>query len=184
MLGAATRLSACLDPALVAIRSATEGMPDHEMTWHPQGKWSTAEILEHLTLAYSRTAERMRPLLERELPIFPSRTLIQWVGGIFTLRLGVIPVARKAPEALHPVGMTAAEVRTRIEESLSQMDQVIDRCEQRFGCNKRVMAHPFLGALSTSEWRKFHRVHTLHHMKQVQMLRQKMKEVHREAGTA
>ena len=41
---------------LAAIDAATNGMTEEQLTFHPEGKWSTAEILEHLSLAFGGTA--------------------------------------------------------------------------------------------------------------------------------
>jgi len=40
-----------------AIDHATEGMTLDEMSWHPAGKWCTAEVLEHLALGVRRKRE-------------------------------------------------------------------------------------------------------------------------------
>jgi hypothetical protein len=150
-------------------------MTDGQMAWHVDGKWSSAEILEHLSLAYSRTAARMRPLLQENLPEVRRRTFTEWIGGIIVLKLGRIVPGRKAPEALTPRGASPAEVKIRIEEKLGQLDMVMNECAERFGSDQRVLVNPVLGPLSLSEWRKFHRLHTLHHMKQIHALRKKIK---------
>ena len=38
------------------LTSATAGMTEEQLLWHPEGKWSTAEILEHLSKTYTGTA--------------------------------------------------------------------------------------------------------------------------------
>ena len=171
-----TRLSPLLQSALDSIDRAIAGMSDEQLTWHPEGKWSGAEILEHLSLTYSRTANRMRPLLEQtQLPEGRSRTMKERLGGLIVLKLGRVPPGRKAPEAVSPKGMRPQDVRSSIRENLRQMDQTINQCEERFGGRKNVLVHAVLGPLSTAEWRKFHCVHTLHHMRQIAVLREMMK---------
>lgn len=169
-------LSPPLNSALAAIRDSTAGMSEGQLAWHPEGKWSSADILEHLSLAYLRTADRMTTLLQGELPDVRRRIFKEWVGGMIVLKLGRIPTGRKAPEGLVPRGMSPAEAKTTIAEKLCRMDQVIDQCEQRFGRKRSVLVHPILGPLSAPEWRRFHCVHTLHHVKQIQALRRKMQE--------
>ena len=44
-----------LDRIQSAILSTTAGMSAGQFQWHPESKWSTAEILEHLSLTYSGT---------------------------------------------------------------------------------------------------------------------------------
>jgi hypothetical protein len=172
MAGTNIMLSPPLQSALAAIRAATEGMTGEQLKWHPEGKWSSAEILEHLVLAYGRTADRMEPLLQQDLPEARRRTFKERIGGVIVLQFGRIPSGRKAPEALCPKGMKPVEARICIEEKLSHLDHLIDQCEQRFGRQKNILDHAILGPLSASQWRKFHCVHTLHHMKQIKALRQ------------
>lgn len=172
MSGEKAQLIPPLQSALAAIHDATQGMTHEELCWRPsEGKWSAAEILEHLSLAYSLTAERMKPLLDQNPPAVPRRTFKQWLGVIVVLKLGYIPSGRKAPEGLVPRGMSGADVRVAIEERLFGMDRVIRQCEERFGKQAKILVHGLLGPLCTGEWRKFHCVHTLHHMKQIQALR-------------
>ena len=61
-----------------------------------------------------------------------------------------------------------AEIGLRIAE----MDDMIARCEEKFGSSSKLLDHPILGPLTGAEWRKFHLVHGLHHVKQIRRLRQ------------
>jgi len=167
-----TTLSPLLQSALVAIRRTTGGMTDKQLFWHPQGKWSSIEILEHLSLAYSRTTDRMKALVQHELPEIRKGTIKQRMGQVLVLRFRFIPPGQKAPEVLLPKGMKPAEAASWIEEKLSELDKSIDQCEERFGSEENILAHHALGPLSASEWRKFHWVHTLHHMKQIRKNRE------------
>lgn len=166
------QLAPLLQSALAAIRSATAGMTEEQLLWHPEGKWSSAGILEHLSLAYALTAERIKPLLQQGLPEDRKRTFKERIGGVIVLRFGHIPAGRKAPQALSPKGMKPAEARTCIEEKLSELDQSITQCEERFGSRQIILVHPGLGPLTANGWRKFHCVHTLHHMKQIRKNRE------------
>jgi hypothetical protein len=44
--------------------------------------------------------------------------------------------------------------------------------EQRFGARTKLANHPLLGAFTAHEWRRFHLVHTRHHVKQITARRQ------------
>ncbi|HEY6970627.1 MAG TPA: DinB family protein [Candidatus Angelobacter sp.] len=177
MAEAKVRLSPVLQSALESIDRSIDGMSDEQMMWHPEGKWSAAEILEHLSLAYSRTTERMTLTLQQGAqPQLPRRTMKEWVGGLIVLRLSRIPAGRKAPEALLPKGMSPQDVRSSIRKNLAALDRTIDGCEERFGGTRKVLVHAVLGPLSAREWRKFHRLHTLHHVGQIEELRAKMKQ--------
>ena len=174
MFMAEASLSPLLQTALDAIRSATDGITAEQLAWHPEEKWSSAEILEHLSLAYSRTVDRMKVLLEQGTPEVRRRTFREWAGGLIVLKLERIPPGRKAPEAVSPRGIEAEQALASAQSNLAELDRMIDLCQQRFGTQQNVLVHAVLGPLTTSEWRKFHYVHTIHHMRQVKALREKM----------
>jgi hypothetical protein len=52
---------------------------------------------------------------------------------------------------------------------IADMDRVLAECARRFGAGK-LANHFILGPLSAHQWRKFHWVHTRHHMKQITRL--------------
>jgi hypothetical protein len=58
-----------------------------------------------------------------------------------------------------------------IRENLAAMDQGLAECEQRFGAQVKIADHVVLGPLTIPQWRRFHWVHTRHHMKQIARLR-------------
>lgn len=168
------KLSPSLQTALEAIDHATQGMTSEQMTWHPAEKWSAAEILEHLSLAYARTVDRMKSALQEGTPEVRRRTFREWVGGLIVLKLGRIPPGRKAPEGLLPRSVPPDQALDSARSKLAELDHVIDQCQERFGGGRNVLVHAILGPLSTSEWRRFHCVHTLHHMHQIDALRESM----------
>src|SRR2546423_14070053 len=61
-------LSPQLQRALHAIEAATAEMTEEQLTWHPEGKWSSTLILEHLSLAFSSTVRGMKRALEAGKP--------------------------------------------------------------------------------------------------------------------
>jgi hypothetical protein len=168
------KLSPVLQQAMDAIDNAIQGMSEEQMEWHPDGKWSSAGILEHLSLAYARTAERMRPVVGQEKLDVRRMAFKEWIGAFIVLKLGRIPPGRKAPEGLSPTGAGPCQVLAAIKQNLTGMDEVCKQCEARFGGNRAVLVHTILGPLSIPEWRRFHCVHTLHHMRQIHGLREKM----------
>jgi hypothetical protein len=65
-------------------------------------------------------------------------------------------------------------VLSGIGQDLAGMDDAIQRCEQRFGSDLKLVNHPILGPLSAGEWRRFHSVHGRHHLRQIRRLRSLM----------
>ena len=58
-----------------AIESATRGMTIEDLTRHPEGKWSAAEILEHLFLTYTGTIKGFERCLAAGKPLARSPRL-------------------------------------------------------------------------------------------------------------
>ncbi len=152
--------------------SVTQGMTPEDWSRHPDGKWSAAEVVEHLALTYRGTARSMQKVLEAGAPTATPRKLRQRLAIWWITRLGRFPEGRQAPQQVCPRGDCgpADAVLATALESLSKMDAAIADCERRFG-PVRLSDHPILGALSGTQWRKFHSVHARHHAVQIERLR-------------
>src|SRR2546429_9991276 len=75
-----------LDRLRTAIASATSGMTAGDLTRHREGKWSTAEVLEHLYLSYTGTTKGCERCLQAGRPLsraprFKDRLGTAVVGG-------------------------------------------------------------------------------------------------------
>ena len=154
-----------------AITSATRGMTAEDLVRHPEGKWSTAEVLEHLCLTYTGTVKGFERCLQAGKPLARTPMLKDRMRTFVVTGLGHLPKGRKAPERTQPRGMLADEVTREIGPRISAMEELIAECEARFGKRTRVLDHPVLGPLTARQWRKFHWVHGRHHVKQIQELR-------------
>jgi hypothetical protein len=147
-------------------------MTREDLQRHPEGKWSPAEVLEHLYLTYTGTTKGLERVLHEGKPLARRSALTDRMRSFIVIALGYLPEGRKAPERTQPRGLSADEVMRDIGPRISAMDEMIAQCEARFGKRTRVLDHPFLGPLTTSQWRKFHWIHGRHHLKQIQRLRQ------------
>jgi len=74
-----------------------------------------------------------------------------------------------------PRGIPPREAFNSIRKNLVAMDEVISACEERFGARTKLSAHPVLGPITARQWRRFHQIHTSHHMRQIRGLRQQMR---------
>ncbi len=133
----------------------------------PAGKWSAAQILEHLFLTYKNSNRGMAKSLEQSAPLATRATWKHRVATLLVVRLGYLPRGRKAPERATPQGMPAEEVLRAIVPELQKMGSELNECERRFGARTKIMDHPFLGPLTAEEWRRFHWVHGRHHVRQI-----------------
>jgi len=133
----------------------------------PAGKWSVAQILEHLFLTYMHTNRGLAKCLEQGAPLATRATLKDRFATLLVVNFGYMPGGRKAPERAVPRGMSPEEVQQVLAPELQKMDRGLDDCEGRFGVRTKILDHPFLGPLTADEWRKFHWVHGRHHVRQI-----------------
>ena len=156
-----------------AIASASGGMTVPELTRHPPGKWSIAEVLEHLYLTYTGTVKGFERCLKEGRTLARTPTLKDRLRATVVTGLGYMPGGRKAPERATPRGMPPEEVVKAIGPAIAAMDELIAQCESQFGQRTRLLDHPILGPLTGRQWRRFHCVHGRHHLKQIWRLREK-----------
>jgi hypothetical protein len=155
------------------IAKAILGMTANELTFSSPGKWSSAEILDHLNLTYIGTIKNLERCLAAGEPRASSdRRCMRWQRIVVT-RLGYFPAGRKSPERVLPCGTPPQQITSEIMENLVRMDGAIRECETRFGAGKPVADHPVLGPLTSAEWRGFHLAHGKHHAKQILRRRKK-----------
>jgi hypothetical protein len=154
-----------------AITSATRGATTEDLTRHPEGKWSVAEVLEHLYLTYSGTVKGLERCLQEGKPLATSLSLKQRLQIAVVTGAGYFPPGRQAPERTRPRGASPEKVVADIGPQIAAMDELIAKWEARHGKQTRLLDHPVLGPLTARQWRKFHWVHGRHHVKQILRLR-------------
>lgn len=160
------------------IEHAISGLSDQDLAWHAQGKWSSAEVLEHLARAFGGTAKGMQRAVALPMPECRAMTFAERLAIAVVVHCGYFPPGRKSPEQVVPRGLPPADAVKLIRENLQAMDAAITQCEQKFGSTRKMFVHPVLGPLNISEWRKFHLVHTRHHMKQIVRMRKQISAAH------
>ncbi|MBZ5653135.1 MAG: DUF1569 domain-containing protein [Acidobacteriia bacterium] len=155
-----------------AIASATGDLSREELTRPLEGKWSAAEVLEHLYLTYTGTQKAFERCLKAGKPLAGVPTFKQRVSATAVTEFGYFPKGRKSPDQVLPRGMSVEKVVADIGPQITAMDKVIAQCEERYGSRTRVLDHPVLGPLTARQWRKFHLAHGRHHVKQIRERRQ------------
>lgn len=137
------------------------------------GKWSIAGILEHLHLSYARSAAAIARRREKGAgaPARP-RTMKQRLQQFVVVTLGYFPPGREAPKMTVPSGRPYADVLADLERVFSELDESLAAADSALGGSQPVLDHPLLGPFSVNQWRKFHLVHTRHHVKQIRERRE------------
>lgn len=162
-----------LRSAIAAIDCAVSGMDAEQLSLRPaEQKWCAAEILEHLDLSYVGTIRAAERCLATGKRAASPPTLKQRVGRFIVTRLGLFPGGRAAPKKVVPTGKRDANmIVDQLRTNLAAMDKRFSECAEKFGLSGDLIDHPVLGPLSIHQWIRFHLVHCLHHMKQVERIK-------------
>jgi hypothetical protein len=140
---------------------------------HPGGdarRWDAQQIVAHLLLTYQSTEGLLRKRLEAGQPVEGLKTLTQRILQWLVIGRGMLPKGAKAPEYTLPDRLgwgakSGAELVAELRAELEKMDDLLVECEAKFG-KSPVGMHFIFGPLTARQWRRFHRVHGLHHLKQ------------------
>jgi hypothetical protein len=156
------------------ITSVVSATSTEQLTWHSAGKWCAAEVLEHLYLTYTGTIKGFERMAGAGGPRTKTASWVQRGRKLVVLGLSYLPSGREAPPFARPRGLPSEKVLAEIVPKIAEMDDMIGRCERRFGSRTKLLDHPILGPLTAGQWRKFHFVHGLHHLEQIRRLRGEM----------
>ena len=140
----------------------------------PFFKWNIQQIVEHLNLSYASTAELIRGRILKRRTTNAKSTLPQMCQRLLIINLGYFPGGVAAPETVTPsagIPLCGEEIGLRYSERLREMDNLLAEASSLFGSTRPVASHLILGPLSVAQWRRFHVVHGLHHLKQIKVLR-------------
>jgi hypothetical protein len=160
-----------LERCLAIIVDATRGAGDESRVRREPNQWSVAEIVEHLTRAYSGTAKGFERCLEKGAPVVSATSVKQRLSQFALIRLGYFPQGRQAPKQIVPTGqLDLGALLDTVRRDLTRLDESAARARQALGTG-RMLDHPILGALTVDEWLKFHAIHTAHHGRQIRARR-------------
>ncbi|HEY4045286.1 MAG TPA: DUF1569 domain-containing protein [Acidobacteriaceae bacterium] len=142
---------------------------------HPLEKsylWGIQEIVEHLVLSYRLSTRELEGCLAKgRVAGRQRRTPVQWVLQLMVLSFGHFPRGAPALEETMPgVGFMPAadgeDLAALLRKELELLDEVLGRCRRQYGM-ERVAADPILGPMRVDQWRRFHFIHTAHHLEQL-----------------
>lgn len=137
--------------------------------------WTTQDVIEHLMLTYRETAALFDRYLDRKSPSQKPLETKHHVLQFLVIRCGGFPRGVSAPGNTCPgkcgmQPMSGDELCACMRSELEKLDAKIDECHQTF--EKTPFAPHFVfGPLTADQWRRFHVVHGLHHLKQLARIR-------------
>lgn len=141
--------------------------------WHySRGeKWSASLILEHLLLTFTATTRGVLKTMQAGEPFCRETTWRDRTGRFYVLLLGRIPGGLKAAKNITPKQGLPSDNLRAFNDALVAMNAILNDAERRFGKKTRILDHPMLGPLTAEDWRRFHRVHAEHHLRQITVRR-------------
>lgn len=143
------------------------GRPDDDWTRGPTGKWTPAQIVEHLALGLELSAQTFvarrghAPMARRR------RTPAEKIAKLLILGFRWFPPGRRAPERTTPApGVTRQAAEPHFLAGLATW-KAIERDLLPARGRDLFVKHPRLGDLTVEEWIRFHVVHARHHARQI-----------------
>ena len=129
------------------------------------GKWSPAQVVEHVARALEESANVVAGTPSK-FPTFPTvlRPIVRSLFFNRVLRKGAFPKA-KTIKAMDPGSgsATPADARLRLEAALARFDE---KCRGRAVSGQSVTSTLF-GTVSVEAYARFQELHTRHHRAQV-----------------
>ena len=143
------------------------GRPDGDWERAPAGKWTPAQIVEHLAISMNTSADKFEqrrgyaPMRRR------SRGLTERLARTAVLGLRWYPQGFRAPELTRPAEhISRRDAAAHFGEGLRRWD-VLTRDLLPARPRDLFVRHPLLGDLTLGEWLRFHLIHARHHAPQI-----------------
>lgn len=133
----------------------------------PPGKWTPAQIVEHLALALEWSATGFEERRARDPMIRRPSTVPQRVAKVLVMGFGWFPPFLKAPSRSTP----APHVERAVAEA--HFRRGVDRNEELASLllpargRDLFVKHVRMGDLTLPEWLEFHVIHARHHARQI-----------------
>lgn len=152
------------------IEEAAGGLSEVDWGRAPEGRWNSAQIVEHLGRTYGGTAKMLEKSLSANGGSGPHPRPItlkdRWYQFL-VVRMGRFPSERQAPSFTLPAGKPGPQALQSALDGLARMQAALDAAEKRWGKRQRLGAHVFFGPMTAEQWRKFHFLHGHHHVRQI-----------------
>ena len=143
------------------------GRADSDWERGPAGKWTPAQIVEHLALGLTLSAETFQARKSHAPMKRRPRTPAEKIAKLFIFGFRWFSPGRKSPERTTPPAQidrrTAEAHFLAAVEAWDQVDRALlpERQADLF------VKHPRMGDLTVEEWMRFHVIHARHHAKQI-----------------
>jgi hypothetical protein len=136
--------------------------------WHTprgEGKWSPAQIAEHLAITYEYNRKVVTGTAGKGAPRF-LQPLARWFIVTKTLKAGAFTRNGRAPKIFQPTSTpgAATPLLIRLTNAVRGFENDIRSGHPEARHN---VAHPFFGTLPTVDYLRLQAIHTRHHRSQL-----------------
>ena len=143
------------------------GRADRDWERGPEGKWTPAQIVEHLALGLTSSAAKFAERRNHAPMARRPRTPAEKIAKLFVFGLRWFPPGRKAPErTVPPPQMPRAVAEPHFLAGVAAWNHL----ERELLPHRRAdlfVKHPRMGDLTLEEWMRFHLIHARHHARQI-----------------
>ena len=142
------------------------GVPLSHWQRAPSGKWTPAQIVEHLALAFELSVQGFQKRAAEPLGPRRRKTLVQRVATFLVFTVGRTPRVTATRKATPPPHVEAADAERHFHAALTSWRALSAGLDEsrRSGM---FIKHPRLGDLDVREWERFHVWHCHHHAEQI-----------------
>jgi hypothetical protein len=141
------------------------GRPEDHWQRAPAGKWTPAQIVEHLALSFELSAGGFET--GTGTGIRRRKTPLERVSGWFVFGLGWTPPGIRAPRRATPAArVEAADAERHFRDGLARWSALESRGAS--GGPAAFVHHPRLGQVDFEGWLRFHEWHCGHHARQIE----------------
>lgn len=165
-----------LDATRARLAASVEGLGEGGENFRPApGRWSIADIMEHLAAAESSSLRLFDKLLRKAEAEGRTRA-----GGDAFAPVSIAEHTERSrtekyqsPEAIRPKGAPLADSLASLADSLAALHALRPRIE-RADCSDLHFPHPAFGPLNLYQWLLFTAAHEERHLAQIEALKQEM----------
>ena len=158
-----------LEASRAAVLATVDAINEERLMDAPDGRWSVAQVIDHLAIVETGIARLMAKLLDRAGETLPAESSEQSVlGRIDEQNLSDRTRRIEAPDGVRPrEHVTLAEARAALEESRKLLMQQIERADGR-ALGTLSFPHRIFGPLDLYQWLLFVAHHEDRHREQIE----------------
>lgn len=129
------------------------------------GKWSPAQVTEHVTLAYEKTRDLLANPPAGGVPWY-LRPLVRYFYVRPILKTGKFPANTKAPRQFRPsdAAEPAGALLSRLESAAGGLERDLEGLASQ---GRSAISHPIFGRILLPDALQFQALHTAHHRRQL-----------------